>query len=217
MMMRMDMRRIGLSFAAALVLSIASVARADAPAPDALIEETVREVLVIVKGDSGIMSNQKRLIELVDAKILPHFDFTRMTQLAVGRSWRTATSEQKQSLTTEFRTMLVRTYTKVFVNYPDPKVEVKPAKMEGGATEATVRTVIHLNSSKSATVDYEMEKTENGWKAFDVTVEGVSLVTSYRGSFADQIQQAGVDGLIKALADKNAEASRASSVKKATN
>ncbi len=196
------------------VLGFTTSAQAEESTPDGLIQNTVREVLEIVKNDSGIISNQKRLLELVDAKILPHFDFTRMTQLSVGRAWRTATAEQKQALTVEFRTMLVRTYAKVFSTYTDPKVEVKPVKLESGSTEATVRTLIHISNGQTVTVDYEMQKAATGWKVFDVTVEGVSLVTSYRGTFADQIQQTGIDGLIKALADKNIDVSRVASQKK---
>lgn len=197
-----------------LALGASSAARADVPPPDVLIQNTVEEVMQIVNADKRIVSNQKRLHELVDAKILPHFDFGRMTQLAVGRSWRTATAEQKQALTAEFRTMLVRTYTKVFITYPDPKVEVKPVKLGGDETEATVRTLIHLKGGQTVTIDYEMLKAPTGWRAFDVTVEGVSLVTSYRGSFADQIQQSGIDGLIQMLADKNAAASQVATQKK---
>ncbi len=197
-----------------LVSGMFSSAQAEVPPPDVLIQNTVQEVMQIVNTDKGITSNQKRLLELVDAKILPHFDFARMTQLAVGRGWRTASAEQKQALTAEFRTMLVRTYTKVFVTYPDPKVEVKPVKLRGDDTETTVRTLIHLKSGKTVTIDYEMGMSPTGWRAFDVTVEGVSLVTSYRGSFADQIQQTGIDGLIKALADKNLAANTTANPKK---
>jgi phospholipid transport system substrate-binding protein len=111
--------------------------------------------------------------------------------------------------------MLVRTYTKVFSTYPDPTIEVKPVKVGGDANEATVHTVIRIKDGKSATVDYEMKKYTEGWKVFDVTVEGVSLVTSYRGSFADQIQQVGIDGLIKALADKNRDAGKGENQKRA--
>ncbi len=209
------MRRTLTTLWCVLILGMPFAARADVLPPDELIQNTVEEVMQIVKADKRIVSNQKRLHELVDAKILPHFDFSRMTQLAVGRSWRTATAEQKQALTTEFRTMLVRTYTKVFVTYQDPKVEVKPVKLNGDETEATVRTLIHLKGGQqTVTIDYEMLKSPTGWKAFDVTVEGVSLVTSYRGSFADQIQQTGIDGLIQMLTDKNLAASQTSSQKK---
>ena len=197
-----------------LAISLPLTARADELTPDGLIKDTVDEVLKIVNNDKAIVSNQKRLLELVDAKILPHFDFTRMTQLAVGKTWRTTTDEQKKALTAEFRTLLVRTYTKVFTTYPDPVIEVKPVKPGTDADEVTVHTVIHIKDGKSAIVDYEMKKSANGWKVFDVTVEGVSLVTSYRGSFADQIQQSGVDGLIKTLADKNQTAGKADAQKK---
>jgi phospholipid transport system substrate-binding protein len=209
------MKKIILSFLCLQVIAMHAWAQSEVPQPDVLIKTTVHEVLEIVNNDRRIISNQKRLLELVDAKILPHFDFQRMTQLAVGRGWRTATEPQKQALVTEFRTMLVRTYTKVFSTYPDPKVEVKPVKMDAGAVETTVHTLIRISSGKTVVVDYEMKLTETGWKAFDVTVEGVSLVTSYRGSFADQIQQAGIDGLIKALAEKNISASNGATNKKA--
>ena len=195
------------------VMSLSQTVRADESTPDGLIRSTVDEVLTIVNSDKAIVSNQKRLLELVDAKILPHFDFIRMTQLSVGKTWRTMPDVQKQALTAEFRTMLVRTYTKVFSTYPDPIIDVKPIKPSGDPNEETVHTVIHVKDGKSATVDYEMKKSADGWKVFDVTVEGVSLVTSYRGSFADQIQQNGVEGLIKALADKNQDASKSNTQK----
>ncbi len=180
-------------------------ARADVPDPDVLIKDTVREVLDIVRNDKDLRAgNQKKMLELVDAKVLPHFNFEHMTKLAVGKSWRAATPEQKQALMTEFRIMLVRTYTKAFTSYRDQVVEVKPLKLDGAATEVTVKTaIVKPGSQQPVLVDYDMEKTPNGWKVYDLTVEGVSLVTSYRGTFADQIQQVGIDGLIKTLVDKN--------------
>lgn len=199
------MKKIGM-MGLVMLLGFAPVGlRAAELPPDVLIQGTVREVLEIVRKDGSVLSDQSRLLELVDAKILPHFDFARMTRLAVGRGWRTATPEQQQALTAEFRTLLVRTYTKVFTTYRDPKVEVKPLQLAADAKEATVQTVISV-TGKTAKVDYEMGKTTTGWKAFDVTVEGVSLVSSYRGSFADEIQQRGVDGLIAKLAETNRNA-----------
>ncbi|GAB5605451.1 MlaC/ttg2D family ABC transporter substrate-binding protein [Sideroxyarcus sp. TK5] len=177
----------------------------DKATPDGLIIATVREVLTIVKQDKTIVSDQPRLLALVDAKILPHFDFKRMTQLAVGRPWRAATPEQKEALVREFRTMLVRTYTKVFSTYPDPEVEVKSARMLA-EDESTVRSVIRVPDGRVVTVDYEMKRSDGHWKAFDVTVEGISLVTSYRGSFADEIKLVGIDGLIRTLSEKNRNA-----------
>lgn len=175
------------------------------PDPDVLIKETSREVLDIVRKDKDMREgNQKKILELVDAKVLPHFNFERMTKLAVGKSWRTATPDQKQALITEFRTMLVRTYTKAFTSYRDQIIEVKPLKMAGDATEVTIKTeIIKPGAQQPVLVDYDMEKMPNGWKVYDLTVEGVSLVTSYRSTFADQVQQSGIDGLIKTLAEKN--------------
>lgn len=189
------------------VLSMVGVARADVVAPDVLINTTVQEVIAIVKQDKDIQAgNQKKILELVDAKVLPHFDFTRMTQLAVGKSWRTATAEQKQALVSQFRNMLVRTYTKAFTVYRDQTVEVKPFRMAAEAAEATVKTLIKKPGAQPIPVDYEMKKSADGWKAFDVSIEGVSMVMSYRGTFDTQIQQNGIDGLIKMLSDNNVNA-----------
>ncbi len=186
---------------------MAAVAQAEVIAPDVLIRNTVQEVVAIIKQDKDIQAgNQDKILQLVDAKVLPHFDFTRMTQLAVGKYWRNATAEQKQSLVTEFRNMLVRTYTKVFTVYRDQAIEVKPVRMASDPTEATVKTLISKPGSQPIPVDYEMKLSPSGWKAYDVTIEGVSMVTNYRGSFATQIQQNGIDGLIKTLSDKNTSA-----------
>jgi phospholipid transport system substrate-binding protein len=144
------------------------------------------------------------MLEMVDAKVLPHFNFEHMTKLAVGKSWRTATDEQKKQLMSEFRILLVRTYTKAFTSYRDQVVEVKPFKLDPAASEVTIKTaIVKPGSQQPILVNYDMEKMPDGWKVYDLTVEGVSLVTSYRGTFADQIQQVGIDGLIKTLADKN--------------
>jgi len=183
------------------------VVHAEVIAPDALIKNTVQEVIAIIKVDKDIQSgDQKKIIALVDAKVLPNFDFSRMTQLAVGKYWRTATPEQKQSLVTEFRNMLVRTYTKVFTVYRDQTVEVKPVKMATDDTEVTVKTVISKPGSQPILVDYEMKKADSGWKVYDISIDGVSMVMSYRGTFATQIQESGIDGLIKTLSVKNVNA-----------
>lgn len=186
---------------------MAGVAQAEVVAPDVLIKSTVDDVIAIIKQDKDIQAgNQKKILELVDAKVLPHFDFERMTRLAVGKSWRKATPEQKRALVIEFRNMLVRTYTKAFTVYRDQTVEMKPFKMAPDATEVTVKTNILKPGAQPIPVDYEMGKTADGWKAFDLSIEGVSMVGSYRGTFATQIEQGGIDGLIKTLADKNSTA-----------
>ncbi len=190
------------------------VAHAEVIAPDMLIKNTVQEVIGIIKQDKDIQAgDQKKIIALVDAKVLPHFDFARMTQLAVGKYWRSATPEQKQALIKEFRDMLVRTYTKVFTVYRDQTVEMKPFRMEAGDTEATVKTIINKPGSQAIPVDYEMEKAADAWKVFDISIDGVSMVMSYRGTFASQIQEGGIDGLIKTLSDKNANAGDGDMVK----
>lgn len=188
-------------------LCMVSVAQAEMVAPDVLIKTTAEEVIAIVKQDKDIQSgNQKKILALVDAKVLPHFNFERMTQLSVGKSWRSATPEQKQALVIEFRNLLVRTYTRAFTVYRDQTIEVKPFKMAADATEVTVKTSIIKPGAQPIPVNYEMEKTADGWKAFDLTIEGVSLVTSYRGTFNSEIQEKGIDGLIKTLSDRNTQA-----------
>jgi len=189
----------------AVLLCAVGFAQADMEAPDVLIRNTVDDVIAVIKQDKDIQAgDQNKIIALVDVKVLPHFDFERMTQLAVGRPWRTATPEQKQALVKEFRNMLVRTYTKVFSVYRDQVVEVKPVKLSPGDTEVTVKTTITKPGTQPIPVNYEMRKTDSGWKAYDIFIEGVSMVMSYRGTFTAQIDQTGIDGLIKTLADKNA-------------
>ena len=178
--------------------------RADMPEPEALIRNTVDEVLAIVKQDKDIQTgNKKKVTELVDAKVLPHFNFTHMTRLAVGKNWRNATPEQKKVLEIEFRNLLVRTYTTAFTTYKDQEVEVKPLKMANDATDVTVKTFILNKGKPPLPVNYDMEKTAHGWKVYDLSIEGVSLVTNYRGTFAEQVQKSGIDGLIKTLVEKN--------------
>lgn len=200
-----------------LFAAVPLCAAATMPAPDALIKSTVDEVLAIIRQDKDIRTgNQQKIIELVEAKVLPHFDFTRMTRLAVGKHWRTASPEQRKSLETEFSNLLVRTYTKAFSVYRDQAIEIKPVKMADGATDVTVKTVIVKPGTPAIPVNYDMERTAAGWKVYDLAIEGVSLVTSYRGMFSDQIQQSGIDGLIKVLAEKNQAASEVSAPKAAS-
>lgn len=192
---------------AAVLFFMAGLAQAEMVAPDVLVKNTAQDVIAIVKQDKDIQSgDQKKILALVDAKILPNFDFTRMTQLAAGRYWRQATPEQKNALVSEFRTMLVRTYTKAFTQYKDQTIDVKPVKLAATDTETTVKTQILKPGGQPTDVDYVMKKSDTGWKVFDVVIEGVSMVTSYRGTFSSQIEQSGIDSLIKSLADMNAKA-----------
>jgi phospholipid transport system substrate-binding protein len=208
------MKRIIALLFGVLLSATALGASADMPGPDVLIRSTVDDVLKIVKQDKDIQAgNQQKILALVDAKVLPHFDFERMTRLAVGRGWRNATPEQRQQLVSQFRTLLVRTYTSAFTRYLNQTVEIQPLRMQPGDDEVTVKTQIVKPGEQPIAVDYEMEKTADGWKAFDLTVEGASLVTTYRGTFNEQIQQSGIDGLIKTLTEKNESLSNPSSHK----
>ncbi len=173
--------------------------------PDKLVKETVQEVIDIINEDEAIKSgNKEKMLDLVETKIIPHFDFTRMTRLAMGKNWRSANAEQQAVLVEEFRTLLVRTYSNTLTRYSDETINVTPITNIGDATESTVRTqVIQGQGKQPVPIDYNMEKQASGWKIFDVTVAGVSLITNYRSSFNSQIRRGGVDGLIKTLASKN--------------
>jgi len=209
------MKKLALLLISFLLITSALASQAEILPPDELIRGTVKEVLQLINKDNKAQStNQKKLLEFIDAKVLPHFDFERMTKLAVGRAWRTATPEQKTALISEFRTMLVRTYTKAFSLYHDVSVDTKPVTVPANVDEITVKTVILRPGAPPIPVNYEMWKTATGWKAFDLTVEGVSLVATHRGSFAEKVQQSGIDGLIKSLHELN-QAEENTPVKKA--
>ncbi|HSS46138.1 MAG TPA: ABC transporter substrate-binding protein [Burkholderiales bacterium] len=186
----------------ALTFVGSSAARAADAAPDTLVRDTSKEVLEILKKDKDIQAgDRKKILELVEDKILPHFDFVRITRLAVGKNWRAATPEQQQALVKEFRTLLVRTYSTALGAYREQTYEVKPADVKGD--DATVKVQINQPGGQPIMLDYSMEKTQQGWKVYDVTVGGISLVTSYRSSFTNEIGRAGIDGLLQTLAEKN--------------
>ena len=173
-------------------------------APDAMVKRVTDEVLTIIRSDKDLQSGDARKIAtLAEQKVLPHFDFTRMTRLAVGRNWQQASDSQKDALTKEFRTLLVRTYSSSLTAYRNQTIEVKPAKMGAQDKDVTVRTQVIQQGGPPIPIDYAMEKAADGWKVYDVTIDGASLVTTYRSSFNDQISKGGIDGLIKTLADRN--------------
>jgi phospholipid transport system substrate-binding protein len=172
--------------------------------PDALVKTVTQDVIAVIKQDKEIQAgNQKKTIALVEEKVLPHFNFTRMTALAMGVNWRKATPEQQQALVNEFRTLLVRTYSTALSAYRNQVIEVKPLRAKPDDADVMVRSEVKQSGTEPVTLDYSMEKTPNGWKVYDVAVGGVSLVTTYRDTFANEVRNVGVDGLIKALADKN--------------
>lgn len=174
-------------------------------APDRLVDKTVREVLDIIKQDEALRNGDKeKMLDLIEIKVLPHFNFNRMTRLAMGKHWSDATTAQQQTIVNEFRTLLIRTYSNALTTYRDETVKVNPVTNLGDKSDTTVRTIVFQKQGREPVpIDYSMEKSPDGWKVYDVTVAGVSLVTNYRGSFSSQIRRGGVDGLIKTLADKN--------------
>jgi phospholipid transport system substrate-binding protein len=189
----------------AALLAAPALARAQDLAPDALAKMVTDEVITVLRADKDIQAgNTKKILDLVEAKILPHFNFAHMTRLAVGAPWRQASSAQQQSLTSEFRTLLVNTYTTAFTQYRDQTIEYRPLKMAPADTEVVVRSLIKQKSGADPIdINYSMEKTDGGWKVYDVVIAGVSLVQNYRSSFNTEIQKSGVDGLIATLASKN--------------
>lgn len=185
-------------------LAASPVLPAEMLAPDALARSVTDEVLSIIRADKDIQSgDQKKALELVEAKVAPHFHFGRMTQLAMGRNWRQASAEQQKRLVSEFRTLLVRTYTSAFTQYRNQAVEYRPPRMAATDTDVVVQSLIKQPSGQPVAVDYNMEKTDLGWKVYNVKIEGVSLVENYRNTFNTEVQKSGVDGLIKSLAEKN--------------
>ncbi|HJT50354.1 MAG TPA: ABC transporter substrate-binding protein [Nitrosospira sp.] len=183
---------------------LVSPAIAAETSPDTLVENTAQEVLTIVRQDKELQAgNTGKILDLVEAKVLPHFNFMRMTRLAMGKNWRNATPEQQEELVKEFRTLLVRTYSNALSTYSDYKITVEPLKSKTGDTDTTVKTKVVQDGHQPVDIDYSMEKTNDGWKVYDVTVAGVSLVTNYRSTFNSQIREGGVEKLIKTLAEKN--------------
>jgi phospholipid transport system substrate-binding protein len=182
----------------------AALAGAQAVAPDALIKSISDDVIGIIKNDKDIKAGDRSKINaLVDAKVLPHFNFARMTALAMGRNWNKANAAQREALVNEFRNLLVRTYSGALSTYRDEVIEFKPLRAGAADTDVTVRTRVKRPGSAPVGIDYSMEKIAGGWKVYDVVVGGVSLVTNYRDNFNAEIRNGGVDGLIKSLADKN--------------
>jgi phospholipid transport system substrate-binding protein len=191
---------LGLTLSAMSAMS----ALAQEDTPDALIKNVTEEVLSIIRQDKGIQSGDTRkVIELVDAKVLPHFNFQRMTALAMGREWNKANPDQKKQLVEEFQTLLVRTYSNALTGYKDQTVRYKPTKMPNGDGDVVVKTEIMQPGGKPIQLDYSLGKTPEGWKVFDMIVAGVSLVTNYRDTFTTEVRANGVDSLIKMLSDKN--------------
>ncbi|MES3022977.1 MAG: ABC transporter substrate-binding protein [Pseudomonadota bacterium] len=180
-------------------------ASASAETPDALVKRISLDVIESAKADKEIQAgNQKRVMDLVETKILPYVDFNRMTQLAAGRHWRSATPEQQKALAREFRTLLIFTYSGALSQIKNQTVEFRPMNAQPADQEVEVRSQVVQPRGEPIMLNYRLAKTAGGWKIFDINVLGAWLVETYKGNFNAGITKGGVDGLIKSMAERNA-------------
>jgi len=190
----------------ALSLSCAAV-RAQDLGPDQLVRATVDKVIEIIKGDKAVQAgDMKRILEIAEAHGSPHFNFVRMTRLAMGANWKQASPAQQEELVRQFRSLLLRTYAVALKEYRNQTIDVRPLKLPAGSTDVQVKTIVNQPGAQAIPIDYDMERTPQGWKIYDVTVGGVSLVVNFRSSFDSEIRKSGVDGLLKSLAERNRSA-----------
>ena len=181
-----------------------SAAFAQEMKPEDLVKKVTEDVLAAIKSDKALQAgDREKALALAEEKVLPHIDFAEATKLAVGRAWSSATPEQQKKLVDGFRTMLIRIYSNAIEAYRGQTMRVQPVATPAGATEVTVRNQYIRPGQTPVAVDYAMRKTPQGWKIYDITVEGMSLVLTYRAEFEQVTRQAGVEGLLKRLAEKN--------------
>ena len=194
---------VSLAFAFAWLFCLPA-AHSQEVAPDVLVRSVSSEVIAEIRRNKAIQAGDAaKVAALVEAKIVPHFDLRRITQLAVGPGWRRATPEQQERLVQEFKTLLVRTYSGALAGYRDQAVEFRPLRAAAGDTEVTVKSLIRQSGTEPITVEYDLARVGAQWKIFDVRITGISLVATYRSSFAEEVRNRGVDGLIGLLERKN--------------
>ena len=192
---------------ALFLLFFAGGALAQELGPEELVKKVTQEVLDAVKSDKQLAAgDRQKALKLAEEKVLPLIDFEEATRLAAGRSWPQASAEQKKQLVAGFRTMLVRTYSSAIGTYQGQTMKVMPVRMKPGDTDVTVSNQFIQPGNKPMRIDYQMRKTQDGWKIYDIVAEGVSLVLTYRSEFDAVVKQEGVDGLIKRLSQRNAPA-----------
>ena len=193
-------------FACLMALALPARAQQDL-GPEELVRKVTQDVLDAIRSDKQLAAgDRQKALKLAEEKVLPHIDFEEATRLAVGRAWAQATPEQRKKLVEEFRRMLVRTYSNAISAYEGQTMKVLPVRMKPGDTEVTVHNQYIRAGGTPLPVDYQMHKTDQGWKIYDITVEGVSLVLTYRSEFDSVVKQSGIDGLIKRLEEKNTPA-----------
>ena len=202
--MHLNTKAVSLLLLATCGALLVGVARAQEATPDVLVKTVTLEVVDLIAKDKEIRDGSRaKLIQLIDAKVLPHFDFAAMTMLTAGQSWNKASAEQKERLTGEFKTLLVRTYASALSSYSEQKLEFRPMRAKPTDTEVTVNVRVLQPGAQPVPIDYSMQKTAAGWKVYDVAIGGVSLIASYRTEFANVIREQGIDGLIGKLQAKN--------------
>ncbi len=185
-----------------------------AEAPDAFVKKTADEVFELLKTDKDLKAgNKERAYKVTEEKILPYFDFDRISKLVLGKAYPAASKEEQESFKKEFRTMLVKTYGSALLKFKDQTLSYKPARYSPTDEEVLVKTEILQPGAPPLPIDYMLEKDGNSWKVFDIIIEGVSLVTNYRGQFGNEIRQNGMASLITKLAEKNANFERTASNK----
>ena len=184
-------------------------------APDQLVQKITDDVLAAIKSDKQLAGGDKqKALKLAEEKVLPYIDFEQATRLAVGRAWSQASPEQKKRLVTEFRNMLVRTYSNAIEAYQGQTLKVLPARGKQDPEDTVVRTQFVRAGGQPLTIEFHMRQAEKSWKVYDIVVEGVSLVMTYRSEFDAVVKQEGLDGLIKRLAQKNSPAAVGASAPK---
>jgi len=190
-----------------IFLSFSSLSLSQDLGPEQLVQKITNEVLESIKGDKQLAAGDKqKAVKLAEEKVLPYIDFEEATRLAVGRAWAKATPEQKKTLVSEFRNMLVRTYSNAIGGYEGQTLKVLPSRGKQDPQDTTVRTQFVRAGAPPLPIDFQMRKADNTWKVYDIAVEGVSLVLTYRSEFDAVMKQEGIDGLIKRLAQKNTPA-----------
>jgi phospholipid transport system substrate-binding protein len=188
----------------AAFISTTTISHADMLAPDVLVKNTATEVLEVIKKDKDIQAgDNKKIVALTEEKIVPHFDFERMSRLVLGHDWKSASKDQQDRFTTEFRNLLVRTYSVALAKYRNQTIDYKPFKMAAGDDDVVVKTQILQPGGQPIPIDYALEKGSTEWKVYDVKIDGISLVTNYRGQFSNELKQGSMDALIQKLVDKN--------------
>ncbi len=173
-------------------------------APHVVAKRASEDVITALAKDPGISKDKARALAFIDEKILPYFDFQSMTRLAVGRAWRDATPEQQARLTSEFRTLLVRTYAASLDTLRGAEIDYRPVNVGANDKRAVVKGLVKRPGMQPLTMEMAVERQPDGWRVIDIAIENLSLVTNYRSEFGMIVQRDGVNGLIKSLADRNA-------------